>query len=105
MTLMNIMGKVKKPVCNNCKAYPCKSGTNVTKENFVPNADVKLVATVSLTGKAIRPTPDDNSQFRFMKTGSSRAEVKYYSLHYNEGQKKNVDLRTFKEDYVFVYNC
>jgi len=108
MTLMNIMGKVKKPpVCNNCKAYPCKSGTKVTKENFVPNADVKLVATVSLTGKAIQSTPDDNRKFWFLKTGSSQAEVKYYSLHYNEGQKqkKMVDLRTFKEDYVFVYNC
>jgi len=106
MTLMNIMGKVKKPpVCNNCKAYPCKSGTRLTLENFVPNADVKLVASVSLTGKAIRSTPDDHYQFWFMKTGSSQAEVKYYSLRYNEGQKKNVDLRTFKEDYVFVYNC
>jgi len=105
-TLMKIVGKVKKPtVCENCKSSPCMDGTKLTMENFVPNADVMLDASVSMTGKAIRPTSDDISQFWFVKRGASQAEVKHYSLHYNEGQKKNVDLRTFKEDYVFVYNC
>jgi len=105
-TLMKIVGKVKKPtVCENCKSSPCMDGIKLTLENFVPDADVMLEASVSLTGKAIRPTSNEISQFLFVKRGASQVEVKNYSLHYNEGQKKNVDLRTFKEDYVFVYNC
>jgi len=105
-TLMKIVGKVKKPtVCENCKSSPCMDGIKLTMDNFVPNADVMLDASVSLTGKAIRPTSDNISQFWFLKSGASQVEVKNYGLHYNEGQKKNVDLRTFKEDYVFVYNC
>jgi len=98
-TLMKIMGKVKKPtVCFNCKASPCKNGTKLTPRNFVPNAKVELVASVSLTGKAIGSSSD---QFWFMRRGASQAEVMNYSPRYNEGELE----RTFKEDYVFVYNC
>jgi len=93
-TLMKIMGKVKKPtVCDNCKAFPCKNGTNLTKENFVPNAEVKLVASVSLSGKAIWSS---SRQFWFIRRGASRPEAMNYRFRDNE---------EFEEDYVFVYDC
>jgi len=87
-TLMKIVGKVKKPtVCENCKSSPCMDGTKLTMENFVPDAEVMLHASVSLTGKAIRPASNDTRQFWFVKRGASQVEAKNYSLHYNEATK------------------
>jgi len=103
ITLAQIMGKVKKPtVCNNCKADPCMSGTQVSRENIVPNAEIKLVASVSVTGKVITPDPVDASFFWFKKTGASRGFANRYNVHYNEGETQKMKN---EEDYVFVFNC
>ena len=102
ITLVKILEKVKKPtVCDNCKAAPCKSGTKISKENFVLNAEIKLVASVSLTGKAIMYDPFDTKTFSFSKTGASQILVKSYSVHDNEGQSQKMK----HEDYVNVFNC
>jgi len=102
ITLAKIMGKVKKPsVCENCKAAPCMSGTQVSRENIVPNAEVRLVASVSVTGK-VMPDPFDASMFWLRKTGASLSSLNRYSVHYNEGQTQTMK---HEEDYEYVFNC
>jgi len=104
MSLVKIMGKIKKPlVCANCKASPCKSGTKVTRENFVPNADVKLVTSVTLAGKTIIADPLNETQFILQKPGASQVVFNAsYRVHYNEGEARKMK---FEEDYEYVYNC
>jgi len=103
MTLVKILGKVKKPVvCGNCKADPCMSGTKVSRENFVPNAEIKLVSSVSLTGTAMIRDYGDASNFHFMRTGASQGVVKSFSVHYCEGQTQKMK---HEEDYAYVFNC
>jgi len=107
MTVVRILGKVKKPtVCGNCKATPCKSGTKVSKDNFVNDAEIKLVSSVSMTGKAIAKLPEfldaDLSSFYFMKAGANTNVTKSYSVHYNEGQTQKMK---HEEDYEYVFNC
>jgi len=103
MTLVKIMGKIKKPpVCTNCMGSPCQSGSKVTKDNFVPNAEVKLVASVSLTGKTVLSDPLNETQFVLKKPGPTQVLNAFYSVHYNEGEPRKL---RFEEDYEYVYNC
>jgi len=103
ITLVKILEKVKKPtVCDNCQADPCQSGTKVSRANFVPNADIKLVASVSATGKAITADPFDTKTFCFKKTGALVGVKSYFSAHYNEGQTQKMK---HEEDYSYVFNC
>merc|ERR1712179_65316 len=84
ITLVKIMGKVKKPavcepaVCGNCKAAPCMSGTKITTENFVPDADIKFSC------KALRPHQSNASLFWF---------------------RKDEVCKNLKFDNGFVYDC
>jgi len=75
-SLVRIMARVgKPPVCDNCKAYPCKMGLLVTKDNFVPGANIltfleehkplRVYGNEHIEGKLIRPDPTFNSRFQF----------------------------------------
>jgi len=100
-TLMKIMGKIKKtPLCDNCKASPCKNGTEVTIENFVPTATIKVVATVSLNAE-LRPAFPDAAinQFWFKKIGP--LALKKY-VNYNEGHNSSY---LNNQGYVYVFKC
>jgi len=75
-SLVRIMARVgKPPVCENCKAYPCKTGLEVTKDNFVPGANMftfmsehdpaRVYADGYIEGKLIKPDPTFNGRFQF----------------------------------------
>jgi len=75
-SLVRIMARVgKPPVCDNCKAYPCKMGLEVTKDNFVPGANMfnfmsdyepsRVYADGYIEGKLIKPDPTFNGRFQF----------------------------------------
>jgi len=77
--LERIMARVgKPPVCDNCKAFPCMKEEFVTKDNFVPNANVMIYVSEdipvcvygefegpSIYVKLIKPHPTLNNRFQF----------------------------------------
>jgi len=79
--LERIMARVgKPPVCDNCKSSPCMNEENVTKDNFVPGANVIIYRIEDMSacvygefdewgggiyGKLIKPHSTVNNRFQF----------------------------------------
>jgi len=79
--LERIMARVgKPPVCDNCKSFPCMDEEFVTKDNFVPEANVIIYLSKGvpacvygqfdecgngILGKLIKPHPTIKSRFQF----------------------------------------
>jgi len=74
-SLVRILARVgKPPVCDSCKAFPCMSGVEVTKDNFVPGANIQFFLSEDeplrvygdemVEGKLVKLDPTDNNRFQ-----------------------------------------